>query len=130
MDSIANFIVALQNAQAVGSHELVAPYSRFVFELAKILERQNFLIKVEKVKADESSPERLKVGLRYVDKVPAIQGVRRLSKPGTRVYAKAGELKHQFGDPAFRIISTPEGLMTDAEARKKNLGGEVICKVW
>jgi len=130
MDAIANLITSILNAQMVGRPLVVAPYSRITFELAKILERERFLINVEVKKSEDDQTESLRLTLRYVDKIPAIQGVKRISKPGLRIYAKAHELKHQFGDPAIRIISTPGGLMTDAEARKAHSGGEVICKVW
>lgn len=130
MDAIANFLTSLMNGQCVGKKVVALPYSRLKFEIAKILEREHFLNKIEVVKGDAGKSGTLKVNLRYVEGVPAIQGTQRISKSGRRVYKKIFEVRHQLGDPRVIIMSTPKGVMTDREARKANVGGELICKVW
>ncbi len=128
MDPIANTLSKLMNAQAVDKDHVKLPCSRIVFEILQILERNGYVSGVEK--KGESPKKSIIVHLKYVAKMPIIRGVRRLSKPGVRLYERVKDLKRRGSNLGITIVSTPKGLMTDAEARKQNVGGEVLCKIW
>jgi small subunit ribosomal protein S8 len=128
MDSIVDLLTRIKNAQSAGHESVLLPFSKTKLALAKILEREGFLAKVEHkgVKAKE----KLELKLKYDQGAPAIQGARRISRPSQRIYRKAVDIKpfrHGYG---VAIISTSAGMMTDKEARKNKLGGEVICEIW
>ena len=129
MDPIADMLTSIRNAQAVKKDSLSFPFSKLKHEVAKILEKSGF---VEKIEAEKKKFKRtLKITLKYGDLgVPAVLGLRRISKPGQRIYKGFSEIKRVKGGYGIAIISTSKGLMTDKEARKQRLGGEVICEVW
>lgn len=128
MDPISDMISALNNAQKVGHEAVDTPYSAVKFELAKILQRANFLEGADKTKAN--GHERLRLKLKYNNGEPAISGLQRISKPGCRVYIGAAEIKPVKQGYGKIIVSTSRGLMLGEAARKNKLGGEVICEVW
>jgi len=128
MDPIADLLVRIQNAQRAGRDSLEVPFSKIKFEIAKILEKEGFLSGVEKRGA--KTKEKLEISLKYNQGVPAIQELRRISRLGQRVYIKADKNKPVKQGYGIAIISTPDGLMTDREARKKKIGGEILCEVW
>lgn len=107
----------------------MAPYSAIKKELAKILVKENYLRKVT-VEGKKPQEKKLVVKLKYPEQKPAISHIERISKPSLRVYLQAKELKPFRGGFGMRILSTSQGLMTDRKAKKKNLGGEVICRLW
>jgi small subunit ribosomal protein S8 len=98
------------------------------FHIAKILEKEGFVGHVEKIEM-QKFPE-LRIELKYEQRKPAIQSITRVSTPGRRVYAKANELPRILSDLGIAIISTPNGMMTNKEARARKLGGEVICNIY
>ena len=104
------------------------PFSNIKFNIAQILEKNKFVDKVEKKgrKVDKF----IDITLKYDDKAPAISGIKKFSKPGQRIYIASGEIKQVRGGYGIAIISTPKGLMTNKEARKQKLGGELICEIW
>jgi len=104
------------------------PFSDLKYEIAKILEKKGFVVKVEK--KGKKVRRTIEVTLKYVENQPVISGLKRISKPGQRIYKKAKEIKPVKGGYGVAVISTPKGLMTDKEARKKKLGGEVLCEIW
>ena len=125
MDSIANMIVAIKNGYLAKKEEVVMPFSKFRFEVAKVLEISGFVAKVSK------SENAVKVELLYTeDKRPRITEIKKVSKQGLRIYTKSKNIKPVKGGRGITIISTSQGVMTQKEAQKKNLGGEVICRVW
>jgi small subunit ribosomal protein S8 len=126
-DSISDMLTRIRNAQAVKKSEIVLPYSKMKFAIAKILEKEGYIAKAEQV--TEAKFPMLKLVLRYEGNTPAIQMVRRVSKPGRRVYAKTTELPVVLANIGIAIISTPNGLMTNKEARARRLGGEIICEI-
>ena len=126
-DPIADMLTRLRNAAAVKKHEITLPLSRMKFEIAKILEKEGYLAAVEKV--GDKKPE-LKIKMKYTAEGPAIRDVKRVSKPGRRVYAPKAELPKVLNDFGIAIVSTSAGLMTNKEARKRGLGGEVVCEVF
>jgi len=134
-DPIADMLTRIRNALAVGKKEVVFPFSKIKFEIGKILENEGFIKKIEKIPANlnqkEGKFEQLKVDLKYLDnKDPAIRNLKRVSKPGQRIYVKKDQLPKVLGGLGIAIISTSKGLMTDKEARKRKLGGEIICEIW
>jgi small subunit ribosomal protein S8 len=127
-DPISDMIIRIVNAQAVLHPTVPIPFSNFKYEIAKILEKQGFVAKVEE--KGKKIKRIIEITLKYNDKVPAISGLRRISKPGQKIYAEAKEIKKVKGGYGMSIISTPQGLMINSEARKKKIGGEIILEVW
>lgn len=130
-DPIADMLTRIRNAN-VAMHDTVRmPGSKLKASLAAILEREGY-ISGYKVDSDPARPGQvLEIQLKYAqDRVRAISGVRRISKPGLRIYARAERLPRVFGGLGVAVLSTSHGLMTDAEARKRKVGGEVLCYVW
>ena len=128
VDPIADMINRIKNAHAVKKETVEVPFSKIRFEIGKVLERTNFLKKVDlKTKKGKRSIE---LTLSYKDGVAKISGVRRVSKPGKRTYAPASKLKRVTRKEGIAIISTSKGLMSAGEARAQNLGGEILCEIW
>jgi small subunit ribosomal protein S8 len=126
-DPISDMLTRIRNAQMVRKSDVVFPYSRIKFAIAKILEKEGYVEKTEKI--TEAKFPMVRVKLSYTNKTPKIQMVRRVSRPGLRVYAKSTELPRVLSDIGIAIVSTPNGLMTNKEARVRHLGGEVICEI-
>ncbi|MBI5794117.1 30S ribosomal protein S8 [Candidatus Uhrbacteria bacterium] len=126
-DPISDFLTRMRNAQLVHLPEIVLPYSKIKFALAKILEKEGYVGRVESI--EEAKMPRLKIHMAYESGRPKIQMISRVSRPSHRVYAKSHELPRVLSDFGIAIISTPNGLMTNKEARARHLGGEVICEI-
>jgi small subunit ribosomal protein S8 len=126
-DPISDMLTRIRNAQAVNIPEVVMPFSKVKFAIAKILEKETYVSKAEKVTEAKFPMLRIKLG--YEGKKPRIQMLKRVSKPGRRVYAKSTELPTVLSNIGIAIISTPNGIMTNKEARVRHLGGEVICEI-
>ena len=127
-DPIADFLTRIRNAYLVKKTRVEMPYSQTKESLAKILESAGYL---EKTEVKKSQPHKvLRLTLHYVNKLPALSGLERLSKPGRRLYIRANSIRPVLSGSGFAIISTSQGLMTSKEARKKGIGGELVCKVW
>jgi len=124
MDPVANMLVIIKNGYMANKVNVLVPYSKFKFDIVKVLEKQKFVGKVSK------KENKIEVDLLYENQKPKIQEMRKISKLGLRVYSKSKHIKSVRGGRGLTIISTPDGVMTGAEARKKNLGGEVICQLW
>lgn len=127
-DPIADFLTRVRNAQMAKKGSMTVPASRLKFEIAKILEREGYVGTVSEDRT--TSRPTITVHLKYTDGVPAIRMVRRVSTPGRRLYTSAKELPCVFSDLGIAIISTSSGVMTNKEARKRSLGGEILCEVF
>jgi len=128
-DPVTDMLNRIRNAQAVLKETVNIPISNLRYEIAKILEKGGFVAEVEK--KGKKTKKVIEITLKYNEKVPVISGLKRISKPGKRIYKKAKELKPVKGGYGIAIISTSKGgLMTDKEARKQKLGGEIICEIW
>lgn len=127
-DPIADMLTRIRNAASAHNVDLVMPMSKIKFSIAKILETKGFLSKVEKV--GEGVNAQLRLTLSYQSGSPVVQSLVRVSKPGRRVYVKATEISTVLSGLGVAILSTPNGLMTGDEARKRKLGGELICEVY
>lgn len=133
MDTIANMLTKIRNAQLAGHKEVEIPASNLKMALAKILEKEGFVEKVSKEKKEHV--EKIRIALKYikvsdVKQDPAISGIVKVSKSGQRIYVKNKNVRSVKNNFGIAVISTPKGLMTDYEAKKSGLGGEYICKVW
>lgn len=128
MDPIANLLSSLRNAQLVGKQKITVPFSRVKFDIAKILEKEGF---VEKVSTKGSKDKKcIDIVLRYIDGEHAIAGAKRISKSGQRIYKGRRTIGFIKGGYGLAIISTSQGIMTDKDAKRRKLGGEIMCAVW
>ena len=128
-DPIADMLTRIRNAQIAKHDVVVLPASNTKKAIAKILLAEGYVKSVDFV--DEAPQGSIKIALKYVNgKQPVIAGLKRISKPGLRVYAKSEELPKVLGGLGIAIISTSKGLMTDKEARKEMIGGEVLAYIW
>lgn len=126
-DPIADMLTRIRNAQASHKRSLEIPFSKMKMQIAEILKNEGFIGEIGKV---EGMPAMLTIELKYNGKRPAIQEIKRESKPGHRMYRKADEMPHILNGYGFAIISTSQGLMTVKDAKKKGIGGEVICSIY
>ncbi len=127
-DPISDFLTRLRNAQAAQHETTTVPGSRMKFVIAKLLEREGYIGAV--TETVDGVKRTLHVTLKYTGKVPAIRAIQRVSKPGLRVYRKASELPRVLSDQGIAVVSTSAGIMTNKEARRRKLGGEVLCEVY
>jgi small subunit ribosomal protein S8 len=130
-DPIADMLTRIRNANVAFHDDVVMPSSKLKVALAKILEQEGY-ISGSSVEDDSSYPRpRLRIAMKYTpDRKRTISGLRRVSKPGLRVYTPADQLPRVLGGMGIAILSTNQGLMTDREARQRHVGGEVLCQVW
>lgn len=129
MDPIGDMLARIRNTQAVGHLTVDIPFSNLKSKMAQILVRENFITDFKKIK--KFRRKFLRIHLKYKEEnMPAISGLKRISKPGRRIYKNANEIKKVKGGYGIAIISTSRGLMTDQEAKKLKIGGEVICEIW
>ena len=130
-DPIADMLTRIRNASAVRKNEVVLPMSKVKFEIAKILEKTNWIEKAESIKAEKSGFDELKIVLKYKKSGnSAITKLQRISKPGLRVYVDKDNIPKVLNGLGICIISTSRGLMTGAEAKRAQIGGELICKIY
>jgi small subunit ribosomal protein S8 len=128
-DPIADMLTRIRNASAARHKELTIPSSKLKREIARILAEEGFIESWDT--ATDGVQERLSMRLRYADgRTPVVSGLKRISKPGLRVYARKTEIPRVLGGLGLAILSTSHGVMTGSQARKLNLGGEVLCYVW
>ena len=128
-DPIADMLTRIRNAVAVGHERVTMPSSKMKVGIAQILADEGFIDRYE-VSEDGHRPK-LELVLRYGDRrQPVIAGIRRISRPGHRVYRGAREIPRVQGGIGVAVVSTSQGLLPDREARKRSLGGEIVCEVW
>ena len=128
IDPIVDMFNRIKNAQAVLKPTVSIPFSNLKYEIAKILEKEKYIKKIEKKR--RKTKKIIEISLKYNKNIPAIVELRRISKSGQRIYLPVQKIKKVKGGFGVAIISTSKGLMTNKEARKNKLGGEVICEVW
>ena len=132
-DPIADMLTRIRNALAVRKTEVVLSYSKLKFNVAEILHTEGFVRTVEKIdKGTASNPiDQLRIVLKYLGpKEPAISALRRVSKPGHRVYVTKDNIPVVLNNLGIAIISTSGGLMTNRQAKQRGVGGEVLCEVY
>ena len=126
-DPISDMLTRIRNASRALLPAVEMPHSRMKESLAKILKSEGY---VAEVSVDGKVIKKLKIQLKYQGKKNVIEGLKRISKPGLRKYVGSTEIPRVRGGLGVAIVSTSEGVMTDAQARKKNLGGELLCYIW
>ena len=142
-DPIADMLTRIRNAQKVKKTEVVLPYSKIKFNVVKILQDEKWLGRVEKlepqlpdnVKAKnrrdkDSKFYQLKIGLLYKDNLPKITSLKRISKPSRRIYVSRDKMPTVLNNYGMSIVSTSKGLMTNKQAKKEGVGGEILCEVY
>ncbi len=128
-DPIADMLTRIRNASSARHVEVTLPSSRVKREIARILAEEGFIDSYATSNGDVQ--EILTMRLKYVEgRTPVVTGLKRISKPGLRVYARKTEIPRVLGGLGLAIMSTSRGIMTGQQARKLNLGGEVLCYVW
>ncbi len=128
-DPIADLLNRIKNAQAVAKPATEVSFSNVNQKILEILEKEGFIGKIEK--KSKHGKKIIEVGLKYESNgSPLVSGIKRASKPSQRLYLKSRDIRKIRGGYGLAIVSTPKGLMTGKEARKSNLGGEIICEVW
>jgi small subunit ribosomal protein S8 len=128
-DPIADMLTRIRNAQLVKKSEVLMPFSKLKFEIAKILKHEDYIENFEKV--EEGKFPQIKITLKYDSANQSmIRSIKRISKPGQRIYVSKNKIPRVLNNLGLVIISTPQGLMSGKEAKRKGLGGEVICEVW
>lgn len=124
MDPIADLLVTIKNGYMARKNNVVVPYSKFKMAIAQVLEKEKYVTKTEK------GDKIINIELLYTNGKPRISTVKRISKPGLRLYGKSKNIKEIRGGRGLVIVSTPQGVMTGKEAKQKKLGGEIICQIW
>jgi len=128
-DPIADMLTRVRNASRARHTEVVVPASRTKREIARILKEEGFIADVREEQAGPS--QMLRIELKYVDgKVPVVSGLKRISKPGLRVYAQKTDIPRVLGGLGIVIVSTSKGIMTGSQAKQAQLGGEILAYIW
>ena len=128
-DPIADMLTRVRNASRARHMEVVVPASRTKREIARILKEEGFIADVREER--DGVAQLLRIQLKYVDgKVPVVSGLKRISKPGLRVYAQKTDIPRVLGGLGIVIVSTSKGIMTGAQAKQAALGGEILAYVW
>ena len=130
-DPIADMLTRIRNANAAMFDSVKMPSSKLKESLAKVLQKEGFISGYTVTKLENRPGAQLEINLKYSeDRKKTIIGIKRVSKPGLRIYKKSDQMPKVLGGVGVAVVSTSHGLMTDREARKAKLGGEVLCYVW
>ncbi len=128
-DPIADMLTRIRNALSVHHDSVTVPTSKTKVAIAKILKEEGFIRNYEVLKGDPQPM--LRIYLKYLEnREPAIHGLKRVSKPGLRVYVGKGEIPRVYGGLGISVLSTPQGIITGQEAWRRGVGGELLCHVW
>jgi len=128
-DPIADMLTRLRKAARAHKTEFVVPYSRLKSEIARILEKEGYIAGFELETTQKGRPN-LKIRNKFVNKASAIAGLSRVSRPGLRRYVKADEVPRVLGGMGIAVLSTSRGVLTGHEARRQNVGGELLAYIW
>lgn len=128
MDSIADMLTRIKNALRAGHRQVIMPHSKLREAIAQILVDEGYLQSLKVIKKEPQAD--LELNLKYIDSTPAISEVKRISKPGRRLYTSSQNIPASLGGYGLTILSTNQGVISDREARKKNVGGEILCQIW
>lgn len=130
---ISDMLITIKNAQAVGKEQVSVPFSTIKYKIAMVLKDAGFVSDVERKKKKNikgTEHEFIDIVLKYADKFPGISGVQIVSKPSRHMYIKAEEIKPVRSGYGIAVISTSKGIMSSKEAKKNNLGGEIMFEIW
>jgi len=126
-DPISDMLTRIRNAGAAHLPQVALPHSRIKESVAKVLQSEGY---VSEVTVEGETKKTIKIRLKFNGKKSVIEGLKRVSKPGLRRYVGSTEIPRVRGGLGVAIVSTSEGVFTDSQARKKNLGGELLCYIW
>lgn len=127
-DPISDFLTVIRNAYRASKPSCVTRFSKMHLRIAEILQEEGYLAGVEQVEV-EGKPA-LQLTLKYVDEVPALTGIKRVSSPGRRMYFQSKEIPKTLGGLGVGILTTSRGILRDRDARREKIGGEMICAIW
>ncbi len=127
-DPIADMLTRIRNANSAKHSTVSIPFSKIKESIANILKNEGYIVDFE-IK-EEGSKKDIVVSLKFVDGEEVIKGLKRISKPGRRVYSSVENLPKVLGGLGIAVVSTPKGVLTDKECRKHSVGGEVLCYIW
>lgn len=130
MDIVADSLIRIKNGYLAYREEVVLPYSKLVLAICKLLQDESFIESFKEKKVEGKNYSNIKVVLKYLGKKPALTDVKRISKPGLRIYKSHKALPKVLNGFGLAIISTPKGVMSDKQARKEGVGGEIMAHVW
>ena len=128
-DKIADLLTRIRNAYLAKRKQVSAPYSRLKEEIVKILVEEKYLDNYQ-IEKDEAGFKQLVMTLKYIQGKPVLNQIKRISKPGLRIYTPSHKITPVLSGYGISLISTSKGLMTNKQAKKQNLGGEVLCELW
>jgi small subunit ribosomal protein S8 len=129
-DPIADMLTRIRNANTAMHDTVKMPSSKLKESLATLLQNEGYIAGYEVAPAEQGPGQVLEITLKYLDRKRTIAGLKRVSKPGLRIYAQADRMPRVLGGMGVAVLSTSQGLMTDSQARKRRVGGEVLCYVW
>ncbi|MDO8669139.1 MAG: 30S ribosomal protein S8 [Candidatus Buchananbacteria bacterium] len=131
-DPIADMLTRIRNASAVKKKQVYVPFSKIKLEILKILKSEGFISSFNEIKPGSNDQKfgGLEVDLRYEDGSSAITSIKKISKPGRRIYATSDNLPKVLNNLGIAILSTSQGIMTNKKAKKLGLGGEIICEIY
>ena len=127
-DPIADFLTRLRNASQARLSQTTAPYSKIKAEIARILKQEGYISDYE-IATTGKFPE-IKITNKVINRVPAITGLKRVSRPGLRRYVGSGEIPRVLGGMGVAILSTPKGILSGRDAKRQNVGGELLAYIW
>ena len=129
VDPIGDMLTRIRNGQMRSLNKILIPFSNFRYKILEVLKKEGYIINFSIDKA-EKNKKLLLVDLKYYEGQPVIREIKRISKPGRRVYSRATSIPKVMNGLGLAILSTPKGVMSDTEAKKNNVGGEIICRVF
>ena len=130
VDPIGDMITRIRNAQLRALNKVTIPSSKFRARILEVLKQEGYIANYKILSDNNNKKETLSVDLKYSNGLPVIKEIKRVSKPGRRIYAKAGSIAKIQNGLGLAIVSTSMGIMSDNDARTKNVGGEIICRVF
>ncbi|MFP4281676.1 MAG: 30S ribosomal protein S8 [Opitutales bacterium] len=128
-DNISDFLTIIRNAYSARKDTCTAKYSKLHRAIAEILKEEGYIRAVGEAE-DDNGHKCLLIELKYVDDAPALSGIKRVSRPGRRLYYQSREIPRTLGGLGVGILTTSRGVLRDRDARQQNVGGELICSVW
>ena len=130
MDPVADSLIRIKNAYLAYREDTVLPYSKIVIAICTLLQKEGFITSFKEEKIEGKNFNQIKVILKYLGKKAALSDVKRISKPGLRVYKSHKALPRVLNGFGLAIVSTPKGIMSGKQARKEGVGGEIMAHVW
>ena len=129
VDPIGDMLTRIRNGQMRSLNKIIVPFSVFRSQILEVLKREGYIVNF-KIDKDDKNKKSLSVDLKYYEGQPVIREIKRISKPGRRVYSKATSIPRVHNGLGLAILSTSKGVMSDSDAIKNNLGGEIICRIF